>query len=390
MEPETMNEENNSNNNTLLAERSLSALKVKHPMDALLKKGFSPALKRAGELAEGTVIAKKGSRMFVDLGPAGTGIVYGREFYAAQDILKDLGPGDTVSAKIIDPDNEEGYVELSLKEAGEEKRWLDLKRLMESGEVLELPVKEANRGGLIIELKGIQGFLPASQLSSSHYPRVEGGEKEKIYQELQKLAGETLRLKVIDVDPKETKLIFSEKESESKAMAEKLSKYKAGDIVEGEITGVLDFGAFLKFEEGLEGLVHISEIDWSLIEDPRHILKVGERHRAKVIDVQGGKVSLSLKQLKEDPWLKLSDKHRKGGLVHGVVTKHNPFGAFVQVEPEIQGLVHISEFGRVERMREELELGRAYDFKVLLLDAKDHRMSLGVVREKPDSEIRSQ
>ena len=353
-------------------------------MELLLKNGSAFLLPKIGELVEGTVIDRKGSRLFVDLGVRGVGLVYGREYYVAQDIIKNLKPGDVVSAKVVESDNEEGYVELSLKEAGEEKRWVDLKRMRQDGEVLDLPILEANRGGLILELKGLKGFLPASQLSAKNYPRVEGGDKDKVYQELQKLVGQPLKVKILDIDPREGKLIFTEKELDQEAIRQVLTQYKIGDVVEGEVTGVVDFGAFVRFEEtmGLEGLIHISEIDWSLIEDPRQILKVGDRVRAKIIDIQGDKVALSLKALKEDPWLKVAEKYNKGEVVDATVTKFNSFGAFVQLNEEIHGLVHISEFGTEAKMREALEVGKRYSFRVLLVEPKEHRMSLGLVKDQ--------
>lgn len=361
---------------TRLAERP------RHIMETLLKNGLG-ALPKPGELVEGAMIDKKGARLYIDLGPFGTGLVYGREYFAAQDIIKNLNPGDPVSGKVVEPDNEEGYIELSLKEAGEERRWVDLRKFMQEGEVLDLPVLEANRGGLILEAKGIKGFLPASHLSGQHYPRVDGGDKEKIYVELQKLVGEPLKVKILDLDPKEGKLIFTEKGQTSGEIAAAFSKYKVGDIVEGEITSVVDFGAFVKFDEaGLEGLIHISEIDWTLIEDPRDVLNAGDKVKAKVIDIRRDKISLSLKQLKEDPWSKVEEKYHKGDLIKAKVTKFNPFGAFAQLDKDIHGLVHISEFGTEAKMRESLEVGQEYQFKILMIDPKEHRLSLGLLREE--------
>lgn len=359
-------------------------LKVRHPMELLLRSSPNALLPKVGEIVDGTVIEKRGARLFVDLGARGTGIVYGREYYAAQDMIEGMSAGEVVSAKVVDPDNPEGYVELSLKDAGEERRWIELAELKREGQPLELPALDANRGGLILELKGVRGFLPASQLSAKNYPRVEGGDKEKVFQELQKFVGQTLTVKILDLDQAEQKLIFTEKGVDEAAIRQALAKYKIGEVVEGEITGVVDFGAFMKFDEalGLEGLIHISEIDWTLIEDPRQVLKPGERVRAKIIDIAGEKVSLSLKALKEDPWAKVSEKYRKGDTVTGRVTKFNPFGVFVALDKEIQGLVHISEFGSEMKMRSELELGKEYDFKILLIDPKEHRMSLGMVRSE--------
>lgn len=361
-------------------------VKPRHPMEALLRSTSSSSFPKLGELAEGTVLEKKGTRVFVDLGTKGAGIIYGKEYYAAENIIKTLNLGDVIHAKIVDLDNEEGYVELSLKEAGEEKRWVRIKHLLQSGEAIDLTILEANRGGLILELEGVKGFLPASQLSSKNYPRVDNGDKEKIYLELQKLVGTPIKVKVLDANPVEDKVIFTEKGVSSDETRATLAKYKVGDTVEGEITGVVDFGAFVRFGETLEGLIHISEIDWSLIEDPRSLLKPGDKVTAKIIDIQGDKVALSLKALKEDPWTHIADKYHKGDTLKGTVTKFNPFGAFVMVEPYIQGLVHISEFGSEQKMREELALNSSYDFRVILVEPREHRMALGLVRQSSSAE----
>ena len=358
-------------------------------MEALLKTSGN-AFVKVGELVEGTVLEKKGTRVYVDLGPRGMGIIYGREYYAAQDIIRKADEGDPIAGKVVEIDNDEGYIELSLKEAGEEKRWIDVKESMEKKELLELPVVEANKGGLLLEYKGIRGFLPASQLSMKHYPRVEGGDKDKIFLELKKFIGTPLKVKILDASPKEQKLIFSEKDSESEETRALLAHYKIGDVVEGEVTGVVDFGAFMKFGEDLEGLIHISEIDWGLVENPRDYLKPGDKLTAKIIDIQGEKVSLSLKQLKEDPWKKIAEDHKKGDVLSGRVTKFNPFGVFVEIGSNIQGLVHISEFGNEENMRHTLEIGKEYSFKILLIDPVEHKMSLGIIREEVKEEAKEE
>ena len=231
-----------------------------------------------------------------------------------------------------------------------------------------------------MEFLGIEGFLPASQLSFKHYPRVEGGDKERIFQELQKMVGTSLKVKILDLNPEENKLIFTEKGLDVEEMRKTLASYHIGDIVEGEITGVVDFGAFMKFNAiGLEGLIHLSEIDWTLVGNPREILKAGDKVTAKIIDIQGDKISLSLKQLKIDPWLHVSDAYHKDQVVKGKVTKFNPFGAFVELSPDIQGLAHISEFGTEQKMRDILILGNIYEFTILLVDPKDHRISLALI-----------
>ncbi|MDO8492049.1 MAG: S1 RNA-binding domain-containing protein [bacterium] len=364
------------------------AEKGHHPMELLLKEMQGPGLAaKAGDLIEGKVMIKRGSRLFVDLGGRGTGIIYGKEFYEAQSIIKELKPGNSITAKIVDLDNDEGYMELSLREAGREKDWQEMKRLMDTSEEIVLKIADANRGGLIIEYKGISGFLPASQLSSEHYPRVEGGDKKKIFDELKKLVGTELNLKIMDINPEEEKLIFSEKSKTKIKTKEALAKYKTGDTVEGEITGIVNFGAFVKFDEDLEGLVHISEIDWQLIENPSDILKVGEKVKAKIIDIAGDKVSLSLKALKEDPWLKVPEHYKKGDTVTGRAVKYNPFGIFVKLDNEIQGLAHISEFGTETKMKEKIQLQNDYQFKILSVDAKEHRLALGLPERHSEKEV---
>ncbi|HEY4510966.1 MAG TPA: S1 RNA-binding domain-containing protein, partial [Candidatus Paceibacterota bacterium] len=232
-----------------------------------------------GDVVEGPVIAAEKSRVFINLSPFGTGIIYGREFLNARDVLRKVNVGDSIAAKVIDTENKDGYIELSLKEARQALTWSEAEDAILKRTVFELPVKEANKGGLILEWQGIVGFLPASQLKAEHYPRVEGGDKDRILDELRKFVGEKLPVSIITADAKEGKLIFSEKDSERREKEKIIDKYTIGDEMTGEVTGVVDFGVFVKIEEGLEGLVHISEMDWGLVEDPRAMYSIGEKVR---------------------------------------------------------------------------------------------------------------
>ncbi|MBI5787048.1 MAG: S1 RNA-binding domain-containing protein [Candidatus Niyogibacteria bacterium] len=340
---------------------------------------------KTGDFAEGMVIARRKSAIFVDLGPVGTGIVYGRELSQARDMLGSIRIGDRITAKVVLPENEDGYVELSLKEAGREIIWREAQELVEKRTLLELKIKEANKGGLVMEWEGIQGFLPASQLRSVHYPRVEGGDKEKILEELKKLVGQTLSVTMIVADQEEDKLIFSEKETQTEELKETLSKYSVGDTIDGEITGVVDFGVFIKIEEGLEGLAHISELSWSLVEDPRSLFEIGRKVKARIIAIEDGKISLSIKALEQDPWDRAKEKYSKGDIVQGVVIRLNRYGALVAVEEGVAGLVHISEFGTEKAMREKIELGKTYPFQITLFEPKEHRMTLAYLGEEAKS-----
>ena len=344
--------------------------------------GDAPPRPEAGEICEGPVIKVDKRAVYIDLPPYGIGIIYGREYMNARDLIKHMQVGDIVTAKVVETENEDGYTELSLKEARQSLIWAEAEELVRKKSSIELAVKDANKGGLIIEWQGIAGFLPASQLSADHYPRVEDGDKDKILDELRKLVGVKLSLSVITAIPKEGKLIFSEKEHTQKEKEELVAKYRLGMIVEGDITGIVDFGAFMKIEEGLEGLIHISEMDWGLVDDPRKPFKVGDHVRAQIIEIKENKVSLSVKVLKENPWKNADKKYKKGDVVRGVVIKFNKYGALASIEEGVAGLVHVSEFGGEEKLRAALELGKVYPFTITLFEPKDQRMTLSFSQEK--------
>lgn len=337
---------------------------------------------QAGDIVEGTVLAIDKNVVYVEIPPASTGIIYGREFMNAREIIKNLGIGDSITATVVDTDPEDGHLELSLKEARQALIWSDAEHAVKEKKLFCLPIKEANKGGLIIEWQGISGFLPASQLSEKNYPRVENGDKDKILEELQRLVGKSLDVIMIAVDPKEGKLIFSEKGPEEKDKEILVSKYAVGDEVDGEVTGIVDFGIFIKVENGLEGLAHISELDWGLVENPRHMFNVGQKVRAKVIEVKDGKVSLSIKALKQNPWADAANKYAKDDIVKAVIIKYNKHGALASIEEGVAGLVHVSEFESMDKLREALELGKTYTFKINVFEPKDQRMTLSFKFEK--------
>ncbi|MDO8577270.1 MAG: S1 RNA-binding domain-containing protein, partial [Candidatus Wildermuthbacteria bacterium] len=338
-----------------------------------------------GEIVEGTVVGIGRSSLFLDLSPQGTGIIWGREFLGEKDSLRDIKIGEQLKAKIVDLENDEGYIELSVGEAGRELTWSQLKAKKDSQEAVNVTITSANKGGLLCEVGSVPAFLPVSQLSQEHYPRVEDGDPAKILLALQQFVGKELEVRILDINPREGKVILSEKAKDQARVRELLAQYQVGQEVEGGITGVVDFGAFLKFGpkgQELEGLIHISEIDWQIIDDPGQVLKVGDQVKAKIIDVAQGRVSLSLKALKEDPWKEVEKKYKKGDTVQGKVTRFNPFGAFVEIEPMIQGLAHISEFGTKKNMEEQLKVGNSYPCQILEVSVQDHRMSLRLYAEQ--------
>lgn len=344
------------------------------PMAELLTAAGTPP--QVDDVVEGPVVAIGRARVFVDLPPYGTGIIYGREYLSARESLKNVNIGDTITAKVVGSDNEDGYIELSLREARAAVIWNEAEQALQKKTVFELSVTDANKGGLIIAWNGIAGFLPASQLAPAHYPRVPDGDKEKIFVELKKMIGTKLEVLIITASPKEQKLIFSEKGAGSPERASLVEKYHVGDVLEGVVTGATEFGVFVKLEEGLEGLVHISEMDWALVENPKTRYKAGDEVKVKVIEIKEGKVSLSIKALMEDPWKAAAAKYHKDQKVDAVVIKYNKHGALASIEEGVAGLVHISEFANEADLRAKLELGKVYPFTITFFEPKDRRMTL--------------
>jgi ribosomal protein S1 len=367
--------------------------KVASSMSNTIKNDPNLKFFKEADLVKGKIIKKEGTKIYIDLGIYGTGIIFGKEFYDASSLLKDIKPGDEITAKVVMVENEEGYTELSLKEADQNLFWEGLREKMTNKEIVKVKISETNKGGLIAHLNGVPAFLPVSQLSMEKYPRVEGGDKTKILQELEKHIGQEFDVRVIDIDPKERKIILSEKEAKTEHTSKILQNCKVGDIVEGKITGIADFGAFIKFGVGekdvhqeLEGLIHISELSWELIENPHDFIKVGENVTAKIISIDNGRVALSLKALKDNPWSKAEEQYKKGSVVEGIVFKFNPYGAFVKFPDGIHGLCHVSDFESVEKMKEKLQTGKSYKFKVSSVSAEGHKLGLTFVNEEVKEE----
>jgi len=328
-----------------------------------------------GETVEGVVTSIKKHQVWIDLGSRGVGVVMRREIGHGQQ----LEEGQQVTVSVIDPEMEEGYALLSMRRAAKDRGWDELQRVFEAGEIIEVNAYDANRGGLLVELEGIRGFLPVSQLAAGHYPRVSGADKDEILQKLAALTNKPLRVRILDVSRKDNKLIFSEKEAVKDDMQARFAELKVGDEVEGVVTGVIDFGAFVNVD-GIEGLIHISEISWERVENPRNYVKVGETVKAKIIAIDNDRLSLSLKQMSEDPWLKEVKAFNKGDMVEGKITRITPFGAFVQLSPSVEALVHVSEMGDEDSIDPEklFQLNEKKTFKVLDIDTSARKISLSL------------
>ncbi|MDD5547702.1 MAG: S1 RNA-binding domain-containing protein [Candidatus Pacebacteria bacterium] len=353
------------------------------PLAQVLKSSpeLLPTLKE-GDLVEGALLKKMPRAVYFDLKKFGTGVIYGHELSNAKESIKNLKIGDPVSAKVVDLENEDGYIELSLSEASRQKTWQGVKDLLEKNEEIAAKITAANSGGLISIIDGIKAFLPVSQLSNEHYPRVDEGSKEKILEELKKFIGQDLTVKIIDLNPRTGKLIISEKETASQDIKGFLVNYKAGDTIDGIISGIADFGAFVRFADNpkIEGLIHISELSHRLIENPKDIVKIDDTVKAQILEIKDGRVTLSLKSLTENPWSKVAEKYKAGETIKGTLSRFNPFGAFVSLDQEIQGAIHVSEFGSAEEMKKQLEVGKSYDFKIDSVKPEEKRIILKLAK----------
>lgn len=348
---------------------------------------------KAGDMVEGEVVSISKSEVRLDIAGLTTGIVRSRELFDESGDYTSLKVGDKVQATVVEMENENGEMELSFRRAGHRKAWDNLEDLKSQGGIVKVKVVDANKGGLMVKLGQVPGFLPVSQLTVEHYPRVEGGDRSRILEMLKKFINQQLEVKIITVDEDDEKLIVSERAAWEEQQQGRLDKYKPGSVVEGVVSGIVDFGCFVKFDDGLEGLVHISELAWQRIDDPREVVELGQKVKAKIINLEGSKISLSLRRLIDDPWKNVKDKYQVGEMVKGKVLKVNPFGLFVELDPEIHGLAHISELSDkpVQDATTVAKPGDELSFKVISIDPHEHRLglSLKALSEKPKARTRA-
>lgn len=337
-----------------------------------LLNGSTTGQMAVGEIVNGKILSVRKNEVLIDLGPLGIGFVPRREI----GFGKKLDVGEEVVTSVVDPEMDNGMAILSLRKAAKDKGWDEVQKVVEEGTNIEVSPYDANRGGLLIEYEGVRGFMPVSQLSAEHYPRVT--DKDEIIARLNALVGKPMTVQILDVNKKDNKLIFSEKEAVKDGLSKRFESLKVGDTVKGRITGVLDFGAFVNVD-GIEGLIHISEISWERVGNPADYLKVGDELDAKIIAIDKDRLNLSLKQLQDDPWLTEVDKFKSGDVVEGTVTRITPFGAFVQISPVVEALVHVSELGDGDTNPENIfKLNERKEFKILEVDKDNRKISLSL------------
>ena len=345
-----------------------------------------------GTLVDGKVVSRYKNKILVDINGVSTGIISGREAKGGEGPIEDIKVGDPISAYVIEGENDEGYVILSLRKASQEKTWKRFLDAYEKAEVITVKANEANKGGLLLEIDGIKGFIPVSQLAPMHYPRVNDADANQILHRLQQLVGLQFMVKIINIDKENGKLILSEKAAMEEQRRASLTKLKIGSVVTGTISGIVKFGIFVAFE-GLEGLVHISEIAWGHVKNPADYGKLGDKVEVMVIGVDGDKISLSMKRLVPDPWLEAAKVFAIGTVVEGEVNRLTPFGAFVKLNDEINGLIHVTEIPGGENMKDPasvLKVGEKIKAKVITVEPEEHRVGLSIkaLTEEPKKKIK--
>jgi len=347
-----------------------------NPLIQAIKQAASRTKIYEGDIVEAVFIKKTPKGVYFDLGKFGTGIVYGLEFINAKDVIKKLKPGDKILAKVLVLENEDGFRELSLTEAGNQKNWQKIKELEESGEIIPMKIIGANSGGLIGEIFEIKAFLPISRLASEHLPK-ELNDRQKLINELKNFIGKELNVKVVTANQKSNKLVVSEKEVVSVNMKELLEQYKPGQILEAMVSGIADFGAFVRLIDNpqIEGIVYLQEIDYRTIDNPKDVLKQNDIIKVKILEIKDGKLILSIKATKPNPWENILNKYKEGDEVSGVVYKFTPFGAIINLE-DVSGVIHITDFGSYEEMKKTMSLNEKYNFIISQIKPEEQRLIL--------------
>ena len=353
-------------------------------MDALLQDAPQPLSVKPGEAVKGKVVFRGKNKLLIDINGIAVGIVSGRELRDSFNTFKDLKVGSEVTTMVLEDENNEGMIVLSLRMASQQKAWDKFHELIDTEGTMTFVPQEANKGGLLANIDGIRTFLPVSQLAPVHYPRVNNSDSSEIITRLQKYIGYKFTVKIITMDEESGKIVVSEREAMAEERSKSLESLKIGDEKDAMVTGIVKFGLFAAFD-GLEGLVHISEIAWGHVKNPAEHAKVGDKVRVKIIGLDGDKLSLSMKQLTKDPWEEIAERYPVGKKVQGTVVRFADYGAFLRLERDINGLVHMTEIAhsKVEDPSEVLTIGQKVDAQVINIDIDERRIGLSIKALKP-------
>jgi ribosomal protein S1 len=332
---------------------------------------------QVGDIVKGKVVSASKSEVKLDIDGILMGIVRGPELYFEAQEFSDLKPGDQVEAAVIDAENENGELELSFRQVGQEKAWEQLRQAYREKAPVTVKIVDANKGGLLARYCQINGFVPVSQLAPENYPRISGGDKSKILEKLKSFVGQEMETSVMTLNEEENKIIFSEKDVWNKRQKPNLENYSVGMVIDGRVTAITNFGVFVSFDDGMEGLVHISELAWQRIDSPSELYQVGDNIKAEIVSIDGNKIFLSAKKLLTDPWQEASAKYSIGQVVKGEIVKVNPFGLFVKLDGDIHGLAHISQFNvGKEKLSELYQEGEEREFEIMTISPSEHRLGL--------------
>jgi small subunit ribosomal protein S1 len=357
-------------------------------MQSLLDAESGLNMPKRGEIRDGVIARITNNEILVDVGAKSEGVITGRELESIDDATrKSFAAGQTISVYVLDPEDRNGNIVLSYTRAREEKDWQTAESLLNSQEVYAGTIAGYNKGGLIVKVGNVRGFIPASQVSAARRRRTEGVEAPE--QKWGRMVGEQVQVKVIEVDRNRNRLILSEraasKETREAQKERLLAEIKPGDVRKGHVISLADFGAFVDIG-GADGLVHLSEISWRRVQHPNEVLKVGQEVEVEVLNVdrERKRIGLSMKRREADPWTLMQKKYQIGQLVSGTITKLTKFGAFARIEGEddVEGLIHVSELaeGHIDHPKQAVSEGQTVTLRVLKIDPEKRRIGLSLKR----------
>lgn len=355
-------------------------------METLLEEeGFEIDFPKPGEIRTGVIASKSSGQILVSIGAKSEGMIAGREYemIPAED-LKTLEVGQEITVFVITPEDQNGNLLLSYTRAREEQDWAKAEALLESKDVYSTKIIGYNKGGLIVPMGNLRGFIPASQVSISRRSEVSGDTPEQRWGEM---VGQEVQVIIIEVDRERRRLIMSERAASTdtrETIKDKLiDELNVGDIRKGHITSLADFGAFVNIS-GADGLVHLSEISWDRIRHPNEVLKVGQEVDVKIIsiDTEKKRIGLSIRQLQEDPWADIVSQYKEGQLIEAKITRLVKFGAFAKIDENLEGLIHISEISdkRIEHPKEVIKEGDVLTLRIIKIDLDNHKIGLSLRR----------
>ncbi len=345
-----------------------------------------------GDVMDGVIMYVDREELLVDIGSKSEGVVPSREYSSlSQEEKQALAVGDTVLVFVVQPENQEGHAVVSIDRARQEKSWRRLQEIFEANDVIEAEVTNYNKGGLLVNLDGVRGFVPASQVTE-----IRGGDEASKQADMSRLIGTSLPLKVIEINRHRNRLILSERQAVQErrdVMKERLiEELKEGEVRKGRVSSICDFGAFVDIG-GADGLVHLSELSWSRVRHPSEVLRIGQEVDVYVLGInsQEKKIALSIKRTQAEPWSRVAANYEVGQLVRGTVTQLANFGAFARIEDGIEGLIHVSELAddRVTHPKQVVSEGQDLLLRIIRIDPQRRRMGLSLRRalDTPDSEL---